>query len=51
MDSASRLWRRFEKTGQLADYLSFCEERRRCEPSPAPDGNTEENLQEDQSSL
>ena len=51
MDSASRLWRRFEKSGKLTDYLSVCEERLRNEPSPAPDGNAEERQAEDQSSL
>ncbi|MCR5611093.1 MAG: hypothetical protein K6F68_04595 [Clostridiales bacterium] len=29
MDSSRALWARFEKSGKLKDYLSFCEARRR----------------------
>lgn len=30
MDSYQALWIKFEKSGKLTDYLSFCEERRRA---------------------
>lgn len=29
MDSSRYLWSRFEKSGKLTDYLSFCRERER----------------------
>ena len=29
MDSSRALWAKFEKSGKLSDYLSFCEARRR----------------------
>ena len=45
MDSAEKLWSRFEKSGRLSDYLEFVEARRRRtaaskeerRESPAPD--------------
>ncbi len=32
MDSSRALWARFEKSGKLMDYLTFCEARRRQTP-------------------
>lgn len=40
MDRMRFTWSKFEKSGKIADYMAFCEERRRSGllPCPASDG-------------
>ena len=51
MNVSNDLWQRFEKCGKLEDYLTFCDERRKNMPSPAPEQDAKEKHPEDQSSL
>ena len=53
MSGSRKYWIRFEKSGKLSDYLTFCEERRR-ERTASSQGALEaepEERQGDQSSL
>ncbi|MBR0136447.1 MAG: hypothetical protein IJM18_09600 [Clostridia bacterium] len=52
MDSSYKAWSKFEKSGKLADYLCFCEERRRNDRAAKPaDKTAKAEKAEDQSSL
>lgn len=54
MDSSRYLWSRFEKSGKLADYLSFCSEReqsRKASADKPEDHEQSVNRPADQSSL
>lgn len=41
MEKASTLWKRFEKSGKLIDYLDFCKVRRREKEAPPEEREAE----------
>lgn len=52
MSGSRKFWIRFEKSGKLSDYLTFCEERRRETKASAQSTAAEPSgSREDQSSL